>query len=236
MFMESLRQGKKKHRNLMIAIVLVLAVSLVGSFAIWQSPTGKGGSGNENDTTAQYQAALVSVQTAIDAKLAELGEGNSPDFATASSIGELYATSYQYNSMLEDAANATLAANQAAYYYELALNQAPAELNEQGIANYKAMAGTYYLVSNQFEKAGAYLKAALEVMPTDYQLNYNYAMYLMRMDKVDEAIAHLTAYRATLEDGTDLTKQVDSLISLLNAMQNPPQETPAEGEGESQGE
>lgn len=233
MFMESLRQSKKKHRNLMLVVVLVLAVSLVGSFAIWQSPSGQGGSGSESDNTAQYQAALQSVQTAIDTKLAEVGEGNTPDFATASAIGELYATAYQYNSMLEDAQNAVIAANQAAVYYELALQQAPAELNEQGLANYKALTGTYYLVSNQFDKAGSYLKEALDVMPEDYQLNYSYAMYLMRMNKTDEAIAHLTSYRATLEDGGETAQQVDSLIALLNAMQNPPEQSTDESEGEN---
>ncbi len=233
MFMESLRQGKKKHRNLMIAVVVILAVSLVGSFAIWQSPSGQGGSGSESDNAAQYQAALQSVQAAIDTKLTEVGEGNTPDFATASAIGELYATAYQYNSMLEDAENAVIAANQAAIYYELALQQAPAELNEQGIANYKALAGTYYLVSNQYEKAGRYLQEALEVMPADYQLNYSYAMYLMRMNKTAEAIAHLTSYRATLEEGSETAQQVDSLIALLNAMQNPPEQSTDQAEDEN---
>ena len=83
MVMQKIRHSKKKMRVPLIIMVIMLAVGLVGSFAIWSSPNVGGTAGNE----IQPEEQIKNLQISIDSLEKDLEE-NPKDFSVVKSLAD----------------------------------------------------------------------------------------------------------------------------------------------------
>lgn len=213
MLMDKIRRGPKKHRKLLIAVVVVIAASIVASFAIGGSSNI--GSNKSNQDTTQLQIDALNTSVAESKKVADADMTFSESKNLADTLIKLAnLQSSQDSSSKEGVQNAV----EAAKYYDLALKKAPAELNDKGRADLireKAVA-LYY--AGDATGAETELKKAIDLMPFDYEANYAYAIILLNNKGIDAAIAYAESYRAKLPADDANIANADSLVSSLKSM------------------
>ncbi len=132
MFMQKIRHATTKHRTVLIVVVALLAVGLVGSFAVWGAADSPSTTNTDNMSTMEqielYESYIAQTLPA---------EGEQITYDTAGSLAGLYMTLYSlyanaYNeTVVEDADlgqeyydKSIDAAAKAAEYYQLQLDNA----------------------------------------------------------------------------------------------------------------
>ncbi len=142
MFMSDIRRATQKHRKALLVVIIILAVGVVGSFAVWGSSnvSNKGTKNTVDDQIAATQTAITNSIT------------DTMDYTANKNVADLYMNLIGlYNQLTtagEDATNAKVAAAAASavQYYQAAIDTAPTELNNQGKADLyfsKAQASYY---------------------------------------------------------------------------------------------
>ena len=88
MFMQNIRRATRKHRKLLLVIVILLCVGMVGSFAVW-------GSGNFNTDKDWSEMTFVEKAQYYQNYIPTLGypeEASELTYEQASELGDLYQT------------------------------------------------------------------------------------------------------------------------------------------------
>lgn len=102
MFMQNIRRATKKHRKLLLTVVILLMVGLVGSFATWNSSSQVANGTDGSELTLAQQI------TAYESYVADLlAEHTDPDYSASLTIASSYLDlSYlYYNKYNSDNAN-----------------------------------------------------------------------------------------------------------------------------------
>lgn len=88
MFMQSIRHATKKHRKVLLAVVILLLLGLVGSFATWNAANrgnigsaGSGAGATQDQQLANYQDYIASLHTQY---------GDSPDYSGSLTMASAY--------------------------------------------------------------------------------------------------------------------------------------------------
>ena len=206
MFMQKIRRSTKKNRTILLIVVAILAVGIVGSFAVWNS--GDYGMTNSENMTAvdvveQYKTYLAE-NTPEDME--------SVDYDTAMSMASSYmqlaiyagqAVNEVSSTDVEAAAEYTLlrldSANTSAEYYQKALDEAPDSLNDAGRAALMAQLAyaQYYAANN--EEARTNFDAAYALSPSASVVQ-SYSQFLFDVDGLAATEELLTEYMATITD------------------------------------
>lgn len=211
MLMEKIRRGPKKHRKLLIAVVVVIAASIVASFAIGGS--SKIGAGNNNQDTTQLQIDALNTSIAESKKIADADMS----FSESKNLADMLIKLANLQSG-KDSAKSAQNALEAAKYYDLTLDKAPAELNNKGKADLIRQKAVALFTAGDAAGAETTLKEALSFAPLDYDANYAYAILLLSNKGFDAAIAYAESYRAKLPADDSNIANADNLISSLKSM------------------
>jgi tetratricopeptide (TPR) repeat protein len=240
-FMQDIRRATKKHRKVLLAVVIMLMVGLVGFFGVsgrgGQYNTGRGESGEPSDNSTEGEIDSYKNRIA-------LLEADATDYSGYMSValaymdlGYFYLNKYRADSenipeldppILDEegneiplgpieqtkraadeaardkaiaAADAWLeglknAGAEAEKYFQQALDNAPEELNEVGVANIKANQAQARDMQGDTEGSLALMKEAYELMPD----NINYLVALASLQKgLDLKEDALSSYEKALE-------------------------------------
>ncbi len=223
MFMQRIRQGTKKHGKLLIVIVVILAVGLVGSFAVWGAGSNTGRQPAEATTAeqiAQYEGYIASNEPAAGAQI---------DFSTASSMANLYSTLASLCATQAgeetDAAMATQysdkatdAATKANDYYQIQLDTAPETLNDAGRAQILAGKAAALSYLQQADEAKALYQEVVTLDPTNINYAYSYVYFLYINSGLEEAQAYADTYLALVEEDSEEYKTISNLIGYFALM------------------
>lgn len=210
MVMKKIRQSKTTMRVPFIIMTIVLAVGMVGSFAIWSSPNMQNNVGKTKTATTDDQIKnLQSSITTLETSLKETPKDYSTLTGLAESqykLGELY---FQANK--QDQGRAVIA--KSLENYLLAMDNAPKELNNKGQADLMVKAANAAWYAGQESTSDALYQQAMKLVPDDFSVMYQYAIYLA-LNKRDFANAkkELEAYKAKLPTGDSRIANVDKLI------------------------
>ena len=175
MFMQNIRRATKKHRKVLLVVVVLLMFGLVGSFATWSSRSGLGGIGGGAEaggeyTLDQYIAAYLDYIRSME----EEANDYSSFLSLASSyieLGYLYMEKLYDNDVDEEAAAAAEEAMKASaawarIYYQRALDDAPEGLNVAAIADIMNGQAEACEMQGDSESAVAYRKEANSLQVT----------------------------------------------------------------------
>ena len=238
MFMQDIRRATKKHRKVLLAVVILLMIGLVGSFATWNAggrggiPGDPGGVSGASALEQQINYYLSYVST-MEAEAAEYSDylnlaqnymqlsylfsdkysvdtGNVPEpyqleydeegneipldpaqeAARAALEAEREAALAIADTSLEACRNS---AGWARVYFQKALDNAPAGLNNAAIAFIKAGQAEACDIEGNMEGALAYMSQAYDLSPenTEYMMN----------------LAYLHRMAGNLEDALELVEQ-----------------------------
>ena len=176
MFMQNIRRATKKHRKVLLAVVLLLMLGLVGSFATWNSRSGVGGgsdAGAGEFTLVQQINSYLEYIRSLEAEAREYS-----DFITLASsymeLGYLYANNL-YNGTEEEKATAQDAVDASAgwarEYYQRALDNAPEGLNSKAIADIKAAQAEACEMQGDWDSAAFYRNEAAGLSVADVLSN-----------------------------------------------------------------
>ena len=256
MFMQSIRRATKKHRKVLLAVVILLLVGLVSSFGIWNS-ISQGSTGVSNTTgdditlEQQITAYLEYIETLKPEAVDYSGCLNLA--STYKELGYLYANKYSMEmenvpeasqpvydeegnevplGPVEEAARSAKeaerqtaisaaevwmeygknAAIQAETYYQQALDKAPAELNDAGIANIKASQAETRDMQGDTEGALAFMKEAYELTPDN-------SSYLVNLAYLEQALGNLEEALARYEEASALYPENASFVAAQASLQ-----------------
>ena len=238
MFMQNLRRSAKKHRGLALIIVALIVVSLVATFALGsRNQSGK----NSNVDQAQQLAANIKyTEELIVTHEAQEGE---KDYSYYSSLAGYYATLASYYA--ESSSDKTAATGlKAAENYSLALENAPAELNDLGMAKIYINIASNYWLGEDLDNAGKNFILAIEQAPSEWEIANSYANYLFYTQGLDPAKEYLTLYKeqvkgdtAKIEAADNLLKYWEEFMAYLEQLTSEAQgddaaNTPADGESD----
>ncbi|MDO4580959.1 MAG: hypothetical protein Q4B96_00030 [Bacillota bacterium] len=225
MFMQKIRKSTRKHRKLLIGVIILLMIGLVGSFAVWGSNDYSGGESVEDMTTVERIAAY---EQYIDEIKADAGE--EMDYSTATTLASLHMTMYSlnYTAASENSSNAEAAASYsvqaqveastAADYYQQALELAPDTLNDLGKAQLIAGQAEAVFYSGDAAAAEQLYIQATDLAPDDLDTNIKYANYLYSVNGLDAAVAYLTVLRGRVSADESKVAAVDAQIEYIQGM------------------
>lgn len=234
MFMQKIRHATKKHRTVLIVVVALLAVGIVGTFAVWDSNVASVESDEVSyaDMVAQYEEYLKAQLPA---------EGEEVDFDTANALAEQHMVLSTYAMMAASEASSAAdsaavteymitrmdAASSAADYFQKALDLAPDTMNEAGKAGILSdLAYAQYYATN-YEDARTNFEAAYE-MDANIEVVQAYSEFLFNVDGLDAVEEMLNAYMGTISDAesneyttaSSLLEYYTSLDALYSAAQD----------------
>ncbi|HWR57080.1 MAG TPA: hypothetical protein VN462_11250 [Negativicutes bacterium] len=215
MVMQAIRRSKKKMRIPLIIMVIVLAVGLIGSFAIWSSPDMQSNApGNE----ANPEEQIKNLQVSIDSMENELKE-KPKDYSIIKSLADVRYQQAGFYAQINDKAKSEEVFAKGLENYLAALDYAPTELNAQGQADIMVKAAYCASNSGQDNTAGVLYQQAIELVPEDFAARYNYvlflAFYLQDLNKAKEEIGR---YKAILKDGDERIAQADQLLAVIETL------------------
>jgi len=254
--MQKIRKSTMKHRKLLIAVVVILAVGLIGSFAVWNSDgIGSGG----EVTTAEYIEYY-------ETNIAELtpAEGVELDYDTAQTLGNLYydlrslyynhySETYPQDSAAEDYdakvseaigyyQKSIESAVKAAEYYEKQLALAPETLNAYATADIMAKRASSLAFAQANDTARALFTEALELSPENINAAVGYVEFLYANDGMEAARTYADSYKelvgeenanyATMEQYIEYYEQLEQFYNELEKVQ---EENSENAEGTEEG-
>lgn len=217
MVMQAIRHGKNKMRGPLIIMVIVLAVGLVGSFAIWSSPSVNNNASGSGEVNPEEQ--IKNLQVSIDSMEKELAE-KPKDFSVLKSLADVRSQQGGFYAQINDAEKSKEVFAKGLENYLAALDNAPAEINEQGKADIMVSAAYCASNSEQDNTAGALYQQAIELVPEDFTARYNYVLFLaFYLQDINKAKEEITKYKAVLKDGDERIAQADQLLSAIETLE-----------------
>ncbi|MEL7565364.1 MAG: hypothetical protein AAGU27_10810 [Dehalobacterium sp.] len=217
MVMQAIRRSKNKMRGPLIIMVVVLAVGLVGSFAIWSSPNFNKNASGDGEINPEEQ--IKNLQVSIDSMEKDLAE-KPKDYSLLKGLADIRTQQGGFYAQINDKDKSKEVFAKGLENYLSALDNAPAEINEQGKADIMLAAAFCASNSEQDNTAGVLYQQAIELVPEDFSARYNYvlflAFYLQDLSKAKEEIAK---YKAILKDGDERIAQADQLLSAIEALE-----------------
>ena len=217
MVLRQIRQHKKKMTVPLILLTIILAVGLVGSFAIWSSPdlsntTGKPKTLTSEEQITYLQTSITSLETAL--------KTNSKDFATLSGLADAQYQQGQLYYKLKKLDLAKAVIGKSMQNYLLSLDNAPKELNAKGQADIVVKIANAAWYSGQTSTADAMFLQAVQLVPEDISVLYQYVIYLaINKQEFAQAKQVLATYRAKLPAGDSRIANVDSMIKSIGEIQ-----------------
>lgn len=225
MFMQKIRHATTKHRTVLIVIVALLAVGLVGSFAVWGAADSPSSTNTDNMSTMEqielYESYIAQTLPA---------EGEQITYDTAGSLAGLYMALYSlyanaYNeTVVEDADlgqeyhdKSIDAAAKAAEYYQLQLDNAAedvAEYVKAGIMGDRAMA---LACTGDGDAAQAVFDEALALAPNNYDLATNYLSFVYQNEGLEAAQAYAASYMEIVGEESAFYEQMQSQIDYIES-------------------
>ena len=213
----------------LIIMTIVLAVGLVGSFAIWSAPSVNP-AGQQSQATPEQQ--IENLQLSIDSWEESLKE-NPKDFGLLNSLAEIrydQADLYMQSGNREKGQEVF---TKSLENYLSALDCAPEELNNKGRADIMIKAAGAAWYAGQESTADTFYQEAIKLAPDDWATRNNYAIYLA-LFKQDFAAAksELEDFKSGLSAGDPTISQVDQMITALDEIEKAATES-AEAESET---
>ena len=205
MFMQKIRHSTRKHRHVVLIVVIVLNIGLVVAFGVWDSgdkySRSSGGTTTAADTVASYEEYLAGQEPADPSGI---------DYTQAVSLAQSYATlgNYCLEAALaaEDSTQSAeymvkrgVAATKAADYYGRAIELAPDTITGVSLAVMQKSQAEQLLTAGETEAARPLYEAAYAAAPDNYDIARSYAIFKMSTEGYDAAAAVLDAYMATQE-------------------------------------
>lgn len=208
MVMTKIRRSKNKMRVPLIIMTAVLAFGLVGSFAIWSSPNLKNNASGQNQTPEEkiknYQASIDTWETSLKEK--------PKDFSLLRSLADVRFEQAQLYVETGDNNKSKEVFAKSLENYLLAMDNAPAEINNKGRADLMVRAAYCASASGENNLAGHMFQEAVKLVPEDYETRSNYTIFLVMQQNFAGAKDELTKYKALLKEGDPLIAQVDQMI------------------------
>lgn len=222
MVMQAIRRGKNKWRGPLIIMVIVLAVGLVGSFAIWSSPNASNNAAGTGEIDPQEQ--IKNLQVSIDSMEKELAE-KPKDFSLLTSLADVRSQQGGFYAQVNDKEKSKEVFAKGLENYLAALDNAPAEINAQGKADIMVSAAYCASNSEQANAAGALYQQAIELVPEDFTARYNYVLFLaFYLQDTNKAKEEINNYKALLKDGDERIAQADQLLNAIESLEKAAQE------------
>ena len=227
MLMQKIRHATQKHRTLLIVVVAVLAIGLVGSFAVMGFNDDSSNQGSESTTLEQiaYLEGLIDENLPTDEEVI--------DYDKASTLANLYTQLWtQYMQASSEAqttdAEASLnyyeialqAAAEAANYYQIQLDVAPDTLNDQAkgqIIARQAMLSSY---AGEDEQAQELFAQALDLAPDNIEVAINYLNYLYFNQGFDAADDYAESYMSLVEADSTNYLQMEQSIEQMRMLED----------------
>lgn len=223
MFMQKIRHATTKHRTVLIVVVALLAVGLVGSFAVWGAADSPSTTNTDNMSTMEqielYESYIAQTLPA---------EGEQITYDTAGSLAGLYMTLYSlyanaYNeTVVEDADlgqeyydKSIDAAAKAAEYYQLQLDNAAEDVVDYvkaGIMGNRAIA---LACTGDGDAAQAVFDEALALAPNNYDLATNYLSFVYQNEGLEAAQAYAASYMEIVGEESAFYEQMQSQIDYI---------------------
>ena len=200
MSIQGMREWVRTHRVMLGIIIVLLIAGLLITFAS-MGLAGRNQVANETDSTAAFE-------TAIEKQREDLA-ANPTDYSANYSLAN---TLYEYAAQIvgTDTEASFAAFEEAAGLYLVALENAPEDLNDVGIANMYVKVANCYSVIGQNDEAEKYYDMAVEAAPADLDTSATYVQHLVSISKYDEAIKVMEALINATDD--------ESVISAANNM------------------
>lgn len=246
MFMQKIRRATKRHGKLLLAVVIILAVGLVGSFAVW--------GGNDFDIGNQ-ELSMAEQIAYYERYLAENepAEGAEIDHSTAASMANIYMTlhSLYYRAFTDIAAedseagltyynDSVAAAARAADYFQTQLDTAPDNLNDYGRAQILANKAEAVSYSGDYEQAQTLYDEALSLSPECYDAASKYLSFLFATQGFTAAQVYADSYMGLVGEQSEYYTQMQGEINyyaFLNELNTTTQEvTDEKATGDNQAE
>lgn len=204
MTIQGMREGVKKHKILIGILFVLLIASLLITYSV---------SGLRNASLGTGQGADYSGFEEAVAQQREDLKANPDDYSANYSLAN---TLYEYATQLvnDDAATALTYYEEAGGLYLKALENAPADLNDQGKANMYSKAGACYSVAGNNEEAEKNFKAAVELAPADLDTNVIYARHLVSLGEYDAAQQVMTELVENADD-EQVVASANSIIEQI---------------------
>ncbi|MGI6685987.1 MAG: hypothetical protein ACOX47_11070 [Bacillota bacterium] len=219
MVIQAIRRSKKKMRWPLIIMVVMLAVGLVGSFAIWSSPNV-----NSPGSEVQPEDQIKNLQVSIDSLEKDLTE-KPKDFSIVKSLADVRAQQAGLYAQINDKEKSVEVFKKGLENYLSALDYAPEELNEQGRADIMVQAAFCASNSDQGNVARSLYQEAVKLVPEDFNTRYNYVLFLaFYLQDIEGAKAEIGSYKALLKDGDERIAQADQLLEVIEALEKAAQE------------
>lgn len=220
MVIQTIRRSKRKMRWPLIIMVVMLAVGLVGSFAIWSSPNLGGSTGTEIKPEDQ----IKNLQVSIDSLEEDLKE-KPKDFSIIKSLADVRYQQAGLYAQINDQEKSVEVFKKGLENYLSALDYAPEELNEKGRADIMVQAAFCASSSNQGSVAGTLYQEAVKLVPEDFNIRYNYVLFLaFYQQNIQGAKEEIGRYKALLKDGDERIAQADQLLEVIEALEEAAQE------------
>jgi tetratricopeptide (TPR) repeat protein len=232
--MQRIRHATKRHGKLLIVVVAILAIGLVGSFAVWGS--GDYSTGDQSEMTTADQIAYYEQYLAEN----EPAEGSEIDFSTATNMANLYMTLHDlyyqgYSDVAATDSDAALAyyndsvtaATKAAAYFQTQLDTAPDTLNDYGRAQILSDQAQAISYTGDYDQAQTLYDEALALSPECYDAASNYLSFLYGTQGLDAAQAYADSYLALVGEDSEYYAQIEQEIeyyAFLDELNNTTEE------------
>lgn len=209
MSIQGMREWVKSHRVLIGILLGLIVVSLLITYSVGAAKkTSTAQTGNNTSDIASYENIVAEKRTAY--------ESNKEDYTTnyelASALYDLgLATVY------EDYTKAVASFTEAADYYVVCLELAPADLNDLGRAQLYVKAANCLSVAGENDKAKANYDEAVKLAPGDFEVGFTYAQHLAGIKEYDAAIEVLNNLIANSTDQS-IIDSANSLIEEINTV------------------
>ena len=208
MFMQKIRRSTKKNRTILLIIVALLAIGIVGSFAVWNS----GDYSMPGATEVTYADMVAQYEQYLAENAPESMEGI--DYNTAITMANDYMALAENAGMAaadasttEDGADAASAymltqmdaSTEAVDYFKKAIELAPESLNEEGeAALYSDLAYAQYY-AGIYDDARVNFDKAYAASP-NYNVVQSYAQFLFSMDGMESVQKLMDDYMGRFTD------------------------------------
>ena len=197
MLMSDLRSMAKKNRGVMLAVVGILCIGLLSSYAMLGSSSGQ--SNSLKSQISAYEKAVDNAKKELAAK--------PDDYSQNLNLGDLL---YELASLYAEDGNAKFsqAMADAAVYYDAAYKNATG-LSDEGKAGILVKRANALYASGDSINAELTLMTAVYLAPTNWSANYNYIVFLLLEKGAERALEYALEYK-------DILAADDPNLSSLN--------------------
>lgn len=213
MVMQKIRRSKKTMRIPLIIMMVVLAIGLVGSFAIWSSPNMSNNAPGQNQVKPEDQ--IKNLQVSIDTLEGDL-KAKPKDFSTLTSLASVQSQQAGLYTQTGDKEKSKALYDKSMQNYLVALDNMPPELNAKGQADLMVKAATCASSGDEQNLARSLYQQAIQLVPEDFETRYNYVLFLaFYVQDIKGAKEEINKYKALLKTGDERIAQADQLIKVM---------------------